>query len=182
MSVAPSLNFVDPAAVVNQLSVVPGSQVADFGCGSGYFSFEFAQRVGLTGGMVWALDVLPSALEAVASRAKTLGLSNISTKRVNLENEQGSGLPPASMDWVILKDVLLQNQKKEVMLREVKRVLKPGGHALIMEWNPEEALVGPEKQRRLKPEALKALVAQASLSVEQGLQVGGFHYAFVVKN
>ena len=180
MDTSQNLNFVDPATVVNQLSLEPGSQVADFGCGSGYFSFEFSKRVG-EGGIVWALDVLPSALEAVASRAKTLGLTNISTKRVNLENEQGSGLPPASMDWIVLKDVLLQNQKKDVMLREVKRVLKPGGHALIMEWNPNEALVGPEKRLRVQPEALKALITQIQLSVEQELSVGGFHYAFVVK-
>lgn len=180
MSAVQNLNFVDPATVVNRLSIEPESQVADFGCGSGYFSFEFARLVG-TEGVVWALDVLPSALEAVASRAKTLGLTNISTKRVNLENEQGSGLAPSSMDWIVLKDVLLQNQKKEVMLREVKRVLKPGGHALVMEWNPDESLVGPEKRLRVSPEELKELIAQAQLSVEQELNVGGFHYAFVVK-
>lgn len=181
MGAPQGLNFVDPATVANQLSIGSGNQVADFGCGSGYFTFEFARRVGADGGVVWALDVLPSALEAVASRAKTLGLFNISTKRVNLENEQGSGLPPSSMDWIILKDVLLQNQKKDVMLREVKRVLKSGGHALIMEWNPDEALVGPEKQLRIKPEELKGLLTQVQLSVEQELNVGGFHYAFVVK-
>jgi ubiquinone/menaquinone biosynthesis C-methylase UbiE len=180
MAVPQALTFVDPASVANQLAIAPGSQVADFGCGSGYFSFEFARRVG-TEGAVHALDVLPSALEAVASRAKTLGLTNVFPKRVNLENEQGSGLGSASMDWVIMKDVLLQNQKKEVMLREVARVLRSGGFALIMEWNPDESLVGPEKSLRLSPEVLKKLVQQVGLSIEQELNVGGFHYAFVVK-
>ncbi|MBP9728272.1 MAG: methyltransferase domain-containing protein [Candidatus Moranbacteria bacterium] len=181
MSAPQNLNFVDPVVVVNQLPVEPGNQVADFGCGSGYFSFEFARRVGVGEGLVHALDVLPSALEAVASRAKTLGLTNIVVKRVNLENEQGSGLAPSSMDWVVLKDVLLQNQKKDVMLREVVRVLKPGGRALIMEWSPDEALVGPEKQLRVDPEALKKLIEAVQLSVETELNVGGFHYGFVVK-
>ena len=180
MNAPQNLNFVDPAAVVSRLSVEPGSHVADFGCGSGYFSFEFARRVG-SEGAVYALDVLPSALEAVASRAKTLGLSNVLIKRVNLENEQGSGLGTASMDWVIMKDVLLQNRKKDVMLHEAARILKPGGQALIMEWNPDESLVGPEKSLRVKPEELKQLIAQASLSVENELNVGGFHYAFIVK-
>jgi ubiquinone/menaquinone biosynthesis C-methylase UbiE len=173
--------FVDPKTVVDQLAVEPGSQVADFGCGSGYFSFEFARRVGLEQGRVYALDVLPSALEAVASRAKTLGLTNISAKRVNLENEHGSGLANASMDWVILKDVLLQNKERNIMLREVARVLKPEGRALIMEWNPDESLVGPEKQLRVNPDELKQLIATVNLAVEKEFGVGGFHYAFIVK-
>ncbi len=181
MSAPQNLNFVDPVAVVNQLVVEPGSQIADFGCGSGYFSFEFARRVGMENGRVHALDVLPSALEAVASRAKTLGLTNIVVKRVNLENEQGSGLAPLSMDWIVLKDVLLQNQKKDVMLREVVRVLKPNGRALIMEWSPDEALVGPEKRLRVNPEELKRLIQTVHLSIETELNVGGFHYGFVVK-
>ena len=70
MSAPQNLNFVDPVAVVNQLPVEPGNQVADFGCGSGYFSFEFARRVGMETGRVHALDVLPSALEAVASQSR----------------------------------------------------------------------------------------------------------------
>lgn len=181
MNAPQNLNFVDPKTVVDQLSIEPGSQVADFGCGSGYFSFEFARRVGIEQGVVHALDVLPSALEAVASRAKTLGLPNVVTKRVNLENEQGSGLAPLSMDWIVLKDVLLQNKKKDVMLREVSRVLKPGGRALIMEWSPDEALVGPEKELRVQPADLKLLIEAVHLSVEKELSVGGFHYGFVVK-
>lgn len=181
MDASKNLNFVDPKVVVDQLVVESGSQVADFGCGSGYFSFEFARRVGMEQGRVYALDVLPSALEAVASRAKTLGLTNITVKRVNLENERGSGLADASMDWLVLKDVLLQNQKKDVMLREVARVMKPSGQALIMEWSPDEALVGPEKRLRLQPDELRRLMAAAHLTVTQELRVGGFHYAFVVK-
>lgn len=180
MASAQNLNFVDPAIVVGKLSIAPGSHVADFGCGSGYFSFEFARQVGPEG-QVHALDVLPSALEAVASRAKTLGITNIATKRVNLENEQGSGLGNASMDWVIMKDVLLQNQKKDVMLREVARILKPGGSVLIMEWNPDESLVGPEKNLRVSKEDLQKLTTEAGLTIESELSVGGFHYAFIAK-
>lgn len=180
MTIPQNSNFVDPGSVVGRLSIAPGSHVADFGCGSGFFSFEFARQVG-PDGLVYAMDVLPAALEAVASRAKTLGLNNVVTKRVNLENEQGSGLAPMSLDWVILKDTLFQNQKKHIMLREVSRVLKPGGQALIMEWNPDEALVGPEKSLRLGKDELKKLIAEARLLLVEELPVGGFHYAFVVK-
>lgn len=174
------LAFVNPVTVVGQLSVEPGSKVADFGCGAGYFSFEFAKCVGAEG-CVYALDVLPSALEAVASRVKTLGLSNIVVKRVNLERENGSGLPEASLDWVIVKDMLFQNEHKDVILSEVARVLKPGGRALIMEWDPNEEVVGPEKALRIGLDETRGLVEKAGLHFERTINVGGFHYAFEVK-
>ena len=125
---AEGVNFVDPARIIGQIDVTPGASVADFGCGSGYFSFEFAKVVG-SEGKVYALDILPSALEAVASRAKILHLGNITPKRVNLEREGGSGLGMTSVDWVVLKDMLFQNEHKGVILKEVSRVLKPGGSA-----------------------------------------------------
>lgn len=180
MGASTSAAFADPAAIVDQLSIGAGNKVADFGCGSGFFSFEFAKRVGAEG-MVYALDILPSALEAVASRAKVLNLTNITTKRANLERDNGSGLAPQSIDWVVTKDILFQNKHKDVMLREVARVLKPGGHALLMEWSPTETLVGPEAELRISPEQLRTLVEAAHLVVEKELNVGGFHYAFVVK-
>lgn len=180
MESSQNLMFVDPATVVKKLDIAPGSKVADFGCGSGFFSFEFSRHVG-SEGVVYALDVLPSALEAVNSHVKTLGLNNVITKRVNLENEQGSGLGNTSIDWAVLKDVLFQNKKKDVMLREVARVLKPGGRVLIMEWNPDEALVGPEKSLRISKEEVQVLVGQAGLTIDRELPVGGFHYAFIAK-
>lgn len=180
MSTPLALTFADPSAIVNQLQIEPGSKIADFGCGSGFFSFEFAKQVG-SEGTVYALDVLPSALEAVASRAKILNLSNIVTKQVNLERENGSSLAPQSIDWVVIKDILFQNKSKDVILREVARVLKQGGHAILMEWSPTETLVGPDKELRISKDQLRMLVEAAHLAVEKELNVGGFHYAFLVK-
>lgn len=174
------ITFVDPSKVAGLLDLKKGESVADFGCGAGFFSFEFAKRVA-PDGTVYALDVLPSALEAVNSRAKTLGITNVVTKRVNLENEHGSTLAPGSMQWVILKDMLFQNEKKDIILREVARVLKSDGRALIMEWNPADSFVGPEKHLRVLPEKIQSLFAEARLAMDKEIPVGGFHYAYLVK-
>lgn len=181
MSQAPlGITFCDPATVLRSLSVQPGMIVADFGAGSGYFSFEFAKAAG-NEGRVYALDVLPSALEAITSRAKTLGLTNVTAQRVNLERVNGSGLGTAMVDWVIIKDVLLQNEQKGIILAEAVRILKPGGHALIIEWDPRESSVGPEKHLRIAPDAMRTLVEEAGLSITEEPNVGGYHYAFIAK-
>ncbi len=180
MTNAEGASFVDPARVIAQIDVVSGATVADFGCGSGYFSFEFAKAIG-PDGKVYALDILPQALDAVSSHAKLMGIHNIVTKRANLERDGGSTLGLASVDWVILKDMLFQNEHKHIIIAEMARVLKPGGHAIVMEWNPKASAIGPEKKLRIDPEELKALLLASGLSLEKSFPVGGYHYAFLMK-
>ncbi|MDD2766958.1 MAG: methyltransferase domain-containing protein [Candidatus Moranbacteria bacterium] len=175
-----AMTFTDPTSIVNALDIQEGDIVADFGCGAGFFSLEFAKRVG-SEGKVYAFDILPSSLEAVTSGAKTMNLINVTPKRANLEKENGSGLSPESIDWVLLKDILLQNEKKDIILKEASRILKKGGHMLVMEWNAEDTLVGPDAGIRISPEDLTTLVTAIGLTVEKELPVGGYHYAFVIK-
>lgn len=175
-----STAFVDPNAVIRSLPERPKGVVADFGCGAGYFSIEFAKAVGDEGNVI-AIDVLPSALEAVQSRIKSEGIRNIAVKRANLERVNGSGLAPASVDWVIAKDVLFQNAKKEILIAEVRRVLRPGGHAVVMEWSPVAGgIVGPDAELRVSPEEVKRLLEAVGFSDIRDLPVGAFHYAFLV--
>lgn len=179
MSATFSATFVDPDNLLRQLTLVPGSVVADFGCGSGYFSLAFAKALGKNGKVV-SLDILPSSLDAVASRAKQLGITTLSTKRVNLEREKGSGLDVESVDWVILKDILFQNNDKLTILKEAHRILRIGGHVLLMEWKNDHATVGPETSMRMSETDLLTLISSSGFKVEKELSVGDFHYAFML--
>ncbi len=172
--------FINPNEIIGQLDLEEGNYVADFGCGSGYFSIPFAQKIG-SEGRIYCLDVLAQALESVESQAKILGLSNILTKRVNLENEEGSGLEKESLDWVIMKDVLFQNEKKETIFKEAYRVLKPRGKILIMEWNDKNFLVGPEKNKRISCEKMEELVKEQNFLIKKKIPAGDFHYVIVAE-
>lgn len=174
------MTFVDPAAIVRKLELAPGSIVADFGCGAGYFTFEAAKAVGAEG-KVYALDILTAALEAVMSRMKVLGLSNVETKRANLEKIGGSGLPPESVDWVILKDMLFQNNNKELILQEIFRILKPDGKIFLMEWIPEDVPMGPEEGMRVSEEDTRTLIEKIGFHPERNIPAGDFHYALIAR-
>jgi ubiquinone/menaquinone biosynthesis C-methylase UbiE len=172
--------FVDPTNVTAQLPLEPGERVADFGCGAGYFSCAFAAAVGMNGHVV-ALDILPASLEAVMSRAKSMNLPNITPKRANLEREGGSGLDPNSMDWVIIKDMLFQNEDKQTILYEAARVLKAQGKAFVMEWSPENTMVGPSGNLRIDRTKLKELLESVGLEVVDTLSVGEYHFAYLAE-
>lgn len=170
--------FLDPDAIIAQLNVQAGSVAADFGCGPGYFSVPFAKAVG-EDGKVYALDVLPQALETVINKAKSSGLTNIITNRVNLEKENGSKIEANYFDWVILKDMLFQNQKKDIVVGEVRRVLKSGGKVIAVEWNQIVSGFGPELEIRISENDLKKLFLEQGFSIEKNINAGDFHYAFV---
>lgn len=172
--------FLDPKNIITQLSLLPGSNVADFGCGSGYFSIPLAEAIG-SEGIMHALDILPSALESVSSKAKIAEISNIVTKRANLENEKGSGLNDESQDLIVLKDMLFQNSKKEVIIKEAFRVLKQGGRLLVVEWNNSEKAIGPDaKLRIVQTDAAKMVEKQGFRNISD-ISAGEFHYAFVAQ-
>jgi ubiquinone/menaquinone biosynthesis C-methylase UbiE len=171
-------NFLDPKNIVEQIDIARGVAVADFGCGSGFFSLAFAEIIGESG-KVYSLDVMPSALESVASKARLAGLSNIIPQRVNLEKEGGSKLPSESVDWVIMKDMLFQNNMKDIVVREALRVLKKGGKVLAVEWNDQNAPVGPDKKIRISKEELDKLAESQGFKKEKDLIAGDFHHGAV---
>lgn len=172
-------SFIDPKKIVSQIGLEKNSVVADFGCGSGYFTIPIAEMLGEEG-MVYALDVLSSALESIESQKKIRGLSNITTKRVNLEKEGGSKLENESIDCVVMKDMLFQNKGKEIIIKEAMRVLKSGGKALVVEWDEKEASFGPEKILKVEKDNLKNLITQAGFKIDKEINdAGDYHYGFV---
>ena len=171
--------FIDPEKVIDQIDLHEGNVVADFGCGTGYFSFPIAKKIG-DRGILYSLDVLPQIIEVIESQAKVEGLKNIVTKRVNFEKAGGSKLADEILDWVIIKDVLYQNKEKSALLAEAKRVLKKGGKALIVEWKKESALIGPEMNLRIEKEEVEKIAKDGGWEFLKEVDAGKVHYGIIL--
>ncbi len=104
--------FLDPSKIISQIGVQNGSIVADFGCGPGYFSFRSQKRSGPKEKSMRLMfcNILWSLLRI---KLRTLGVMNVVAVRANVEKENGSKIDSDAVDWVILKDILFQNQKKK---------------------------------------------------------------------
>ncbi len=170
--------FIDPESVIAQLDLQKEMIVADFGSGAGYFTLPIAKKIDGSG-TVYALDVISQKLEAVLSKAKSLGLNNVVAKRVNLENEGGSGLENESVDYVIMKDMLFQNKNKDQVIKEARRILKIGGKILIVEWSSEDFSIGPEKKLRIYKESVTELAQKKGFRLSKEVSAGNFHYGLI---
>ncbi len=153
-------------------------EVADFGCGRGYFAIPLAKIVNQ--GIVYAFDVLGEALEAVRSQAKLEKVSNIKTIRCNLEILESSKLGDDSMDLVILANILFQSQKKPEILKEAKRVLKEEGELILIDWIAGTTLAPKDGWLISKKEA-QQLVEAEGLALDRELAVDNQHYGLVFR-
>jgi ubiquinone/menaquinone biosynthesis C-methylase UbiE len=114
--------FRPRAEFLQEIPIEPGSQILDFGCGPGSYTLVAAERVG-PNGKIYALDILPVALEYVQDGAFKQGLNNIET----LQADSTVPLPDASVNFVFLFDIFHLLDRPEQVLEELQRVLIPGG-------------------------------------------------------
>lgn len=112
------------AGFLNEAGVKEGYRVLDFGCGSGTYTIPAAKLV-KPNGTVYALDVNKKELDRIESKADREGLENI--KRINSSGGTQIPLEEASLDFILLIDVLHELERKENLFEEAFRVLKDGG-------------------------------------------------------
>lgn len=163
-----------PEQVLVQLNLKPGMFVADFGSGAGNFSLAFAKKI-IPDGRVYSIDVQESAIESVRSRAKLEGIFNIEPLLRNLEAANGSKLPEDFVDLVFIANILFQAPDKSAIIKEAKRLLKPGGKVLIVEWKPGASGLGPPQNLRIFPEVISTLAKNEGLKLEKEFDFGT-HY------
>lgn len=172
--------FLNPEAIVKLLPLKEEMTVADFGCGAGYFSLAIAKAIRPSGRVI-ALDIWKPSLEALEFRSKLEGLFNIiETKWANLEQEKGSGLPNDSCDLVLISNILFEIEKKDIIIEEAKRILKPEGFLVLIEWHPDK-LPNREALFPIKREEALALVEKYGFKLERELSLGITHYGFLFK-
>lgn len=114
------------AVLQNLVRPQPQARVLDLGCGAGHVSFQVAPMVA----QVTAYDLATDMLSVVAAAATDKGLSNITTTQGMAEK-----LPftEASFDFVFSRYSAHHWQDVGLALREIKRVLKPGGQVVFID-------------------------------------------------
>ncbi|HSB10100.1 MAG TPA: methyltransferase domain-containing protein [Blastocatellia bacterium] len=138
-----------PAQVFDALAVKLGHRVADIGCGSGYFSFRLAARVGAEG-KVYAVDIDQKAIDKVRQRKDREKLEQVEP----ILGESADPHLPPDLDSVLIVDSYHEFREYDRMLQAVFHALKPGARLVIIDGE------GPSGRPRTEYHRLHTIPAE----------------------
>ena len=137
---------------MDALCLKKGDRVLEIGSGPGYVSLVLAGRVGVTGA-VYAVDLSPEALAHLARLQKQRGVSNIERFAADAATLE---LPGRRADSALISMVLHHTDNPAGILRNIARLLRPGGLAAVAEFHPDgPGDSGPPRQHRLMPDQVR---------------------------
>jgi ubiquinone/menaquinone biosynthesis C-methylase UbiE len=155
-------SFLNPSYALANAGIREGQAVADFNAGGGFFTRAAARAVG--DGTVWAE-----------------GLHNVEVLRANIEAKAGSGLPSGHFDAVIAANILFSAHDKTAVVKEIYRVLKKAGRAVVIDWTSSHGGLGPHPEQVVSEAEARDLFEQNGFSYLEKIPAGAYHWGFTVR-
>ena len=129
-------DWLGPATelMLDQAGIRPGARVLDLAAGAGGQTIAAAQRVGPSGSVL-ATDISPAILDFAADAARAAGLDNVEFREMDGEELD---LDDQGFDAVISRVGLIYFPDQQRALREIHRVLRPGGRLSAIVYSTPE--------------------------------------------
>lgn len=172
--------FMNPAQILAACNLQVTDSVADFGAGSGFLSRAAASLV--PQGSVFAIEIHREIVNRLARDAQEAHMANLHALWGDIELPGGTRLDDESVNFVVISNVLFHLDDKMACINEAKRILKPGGRILIVDWSESFGGIGPAPQAVVTQQTAEAFCERAGLKkLPSTLQAGDHHYALLVQ-
>jgi arsenite methyltransferase len=152
-----------PQEVIKALGIKEGEVIADIGAGAGYFTFRFARHVG-DGGRVYAVDISPDMILYMNRHIREMKLKNVVTV---LSAPDDPLLLDASIDRFFICNTYHHIEKRAQYLALMRKMLKPGGQVVIVDYQKTALPVGPPVEMKLAREDVMLEMTSNGFKLDQ---------------
>jgi SAM-dependent methyltransferase len=172
--------FMNPAQMLAACNLQVTDTVADFGAGSGFLTKAAAQLT--PKGSVFPIEIHKEIVNRLVRDAKEDNLANVHPLWGDIELPGGTRLDDNSVDFVVVSNVLFHLDDKIACINEAKRILKPGGRLLVVDWSESFGGIGPAPQAVVTKQMVEEFCTHAGFTkISDQLPAGDHHYAILFK-
>lgn len=164
--------YLEPGRILDTLGLNRNMVFADLGCGTGFFTVPASSRVR----KVYALDIQPEMLAILRDKIQTLGITNTD---LILSKEASLPLPDHTIDMLFMADVFHELEDRGAILKEIERILAPGGKMVILDWKKVEMEQGPPLHERLSETEVSSICTAAGFMLQRLSTAGPYNYLLV---
>ena len=165
----------NPEAILNSIDLKAGQTFIDIGCAGGFFTLPAARIVGPTG-TVYAVDVDSRAIKSLEDTAAHEGLSNV---KVIVGRGEDTVACDRCADIIYLGTVLHDFENPTQVQQNAKKMVKPGGKLVNLDWKKEIMPVGPPVEKRFSKEKAIGLIESAGFTIESSEDSSPYHYLII---
>ena len=142
--------YQKPHELLTALGIKQGEMIADIGAGSGYFTFRLAHHAG-ENGKVYAVDVNPDMILHLNRRIRELKVRNVVSILAAADDPL---LSDHSVNRFFFCDSWHHIRAQTKYLSLVRKMLKPGGEVIMIDFHKRKQPVGPPLPMRIAREDL----------------------------
>jgi ubiquinone/menaquinone biosynthesis C-methylase UbiE len=170
--------FTNPLRNLLQFGDITGYHVADLGSGSGFYTLESAHRVG-NNGKVYSIDIQKGLLERTRHEAQARRLKNIEYIWGDIEKPAGTKIADDTIHLAIVSNVFFQLEHKDTFIKELSRIIKPGGHVLLIDWTDSFGNLGPHKNHIVDEANTRLMFNKKGFKLKERIDAGEHHYGII---
>jgi ubiquinone/menaquinone biosynthesis C-methylase UbiE len=167
----------NPETILSSIGLRSGFTFIDIGCGGGFFALPAARIVGIEG-KVYGLDTNADSIANLKDQASREDLKNLYLKIGRAEEKI---ICKQCADIVFFGIVLHDFRDASKVLENAKRMVKPTGRLVNLDWKKEPMELGPPLRIRFSEEMAVSLIEGAGFTVETIKDSGQYHYLVIAK-
>ena len=165
----------NPEAILVDIGVKAGLTFVDVGCGRGFFALPAARLVG-NRGRVYGLDADSEAISRLKEKAAKEKLRNLKLEAGMAEE---TVFCASCADIVFFGIVLHDFEDPGKVLSNAKKMLKPTGRLVDLDWKKEPMQLGPPLNIRFGEKKASGLIEKMGFCISEIKKEGLYHYLIV---